>query len=173
MALEAYDFSLFQERVENTAPALDPKVIEEPSRQGRVVELPQQKPEGQTQPQRRRSPLKMMAAALCFGLIFITAISAVHSEVQLTELTEAINTARNDLGEAESREVQLSMQAAQRMTDAQVEEYATKMGMSKLTGAQVTYMHVSREDQGKVVQDIEGGSALDKLLARVRAWLAG
>ena len=116
----------------------------------------------------------MAAAALCFGLMFLTALSAVHSEVQLTELAEEINMASKSLEEAKSREIQLSMQAAQKMTDAEVEEYAVQqLGMSKLSNAQVTYLHVAGQDQGKVVQDVAGGSWLDQFLSTVRSWLAG
>lgn len=174
MALEAYDFSRFQERDGSAAPAAEPKIQEQPQRQSNVVELPEQpERQRQAQPQHRRSPLKM-AAALCFGLIFLTALSAVHSEVQLTELTEEINMASKSLEEAKSREIQLSMQAAQKMTDAEVEEYAVQqLGMSKLSNAQVTYLHVAGQDQGKVVQDVAGGSWLDQFLSTVRSWLAG
>lgn len=175
MALEAYDFSRFQERDGSAAPAAEPKIQEQPQRQSNVVELPEQpEQQRQAQPQHRRSPLKMAAAALCFGLIFLTALSAVHSEVQLTELAEEINMASKSLEEAKSREIQLSMQAAQKMTDAEVEEYAVQqLGMSKLSNAQVTYLHVAGQDQGKVVQDVAGGSWLDQFLSTVRSWLAG
>ncbi len=77
------------------------------------------------------------------------------------------------LAEAESLEVQLSMQAAQKMTDAQVEEYAVQqLGMSKMTSSQVTYLHVAQQDKGTVVQDIEGASPLEQLWAKIRSWLA-
>lgn len=188
MALEAYDFSLFQERAGNAAPAEEPNVVEQPRRQGgQVVEIPgreapgrkgpvkipERKPQGEPKTRRRYSPVKMAAAAVLFVAIFSLGLSVVYSQVVLTELTETITDTSTQLEEARSREVQLSMQAAQRMTDAEVEKYATEKGMSKLTGAQVTYLHVTREDQGKVVQDIEGGSFLDKLFAEIRAWLAG
>ena len=45
--------------------------------------------------------------------------------------------------------------------------------MSKLSNAQVTYLHVAGQDQGKVVQDVAGGSWLDQFLSTVRSWLAG
>ncbi len=172
---EAYDFSLFEEHVDNTAPVLDPKVQEQPRHN--VVELPEQpKQPGQRprrQPKPKRGLLRRAVAALSFAAIFATGISAVQSEVQLTELTEEINQTQNMLAEAESLEVQLSMQAAQKMTDAQVEEYAVQqLGMSKMTSSQVTYLHVAQQDKGTVVQDIEGASPLEQLWAKIRSWLA-
>ena len=115
----------------------------------------------------------MAAAALCFGLIFLTALSAVHSEVQLTELAEEINMASKSLEEAKSREIQLSMQAAQKMSDAEVERYATEqLGMGKVTGSQVVYLHVAQQDRGTVVQELGEGSWLDRAIAAVRGWFA-
>ena len=42
MALEAYDFSRFQERDGSAAPADEPQIQEQPQRQRNVVELPEQ-----------------------------------------------------------------------------------------------------------------------------------
>lgn len=168
---EAYDFSLFEER--NAAPVLEPQIEEQPRRRDNVVELPERQPEQEPQRRPKQSPLKRIAGAVCFALLFATGITAVYSEVQLTELTEKMNTMQGTLTEAQSLEIQLNMQAAQRMTDAQVEDYAVQqLGMGKLAGSQVVYMHVARQDKGTVVQDIEGGSWLDQLLAKVRGWLA-
>lgn len=175
MANLAYDFSLFEERDTNTAPELNPQIQEEPRRGARVVDLPEQ-PEGQPEPEKRpkRSALRLIAGSLCFALLFGTGITAVYSEVQLTELSDEIKTKEAELGEAQSLEVQLSMQAAQKMTDAQVESYAVQqLGMGKIAGSQVVYMHVAQQDKGKVVQEIEGGSWLDKLWREIRTWLAG
>lgn len=175
MANLAYDFSLFEERNTNTAPEMEPQIEERPRRGGNVVDLPEQ-PEHQPEPEKRprRSALKVIAGSLCFALLFGTGITAVYSEVQLTELSDEIKTKEAELGEAQSLEVQLSMQAAQKMTDAQVESYAVQqLGMGKVAGSQVVYMHVAQQDKGKVVQEIEGGSWLDKLWREIRTWLAG
>lgn len=170
---EAYDFSLFEER--STAPVLEPQIEAQPQPRDNVVELPEQ-PEPGKRPQARprRNPLKMIAGALCFSLLFGTGITAVYSEVQLTELTDKINEVQNTLEEAESLEIQLRMQATQKMTDAQVEAYAIQqLGMGKMTGSQVVYMHVAQQDKGTVVQDIDGGSFLDRIFARIGSWFAG
>ena len=173
MANLAYDFSLFEERNTNTAPELEPRIEEQPQ-QGAVVELPEQ-PGHQPEPGKRSRPslLKVLAGSLCFAVLFGTGITAVYSEVQLTELSEEISKVQTQLEEAQSLEVQLNMQAAQLMTDAQVENYAVQqLGMGKLAGSQVVYMHVARQDKGRVVQEIEGGSWLDKIWREISSWLS-
>ncbi len=173
MANLAYDFSLFEERNTNTAPELEPRIEEQPQ-QGAVVELPEQ-PGHQPEPGKRSRPslLKVLAGSLCFAVLFGTGITAVYSEVQLTELSEEISKVQTQLEEAQSLEVQLNMQAAQLMTDAQVENYAVQqLGMGKLAGSQVVYMHVAQQDKGRVVQEIEGGSWLEKLWREISSWLS-
>jgi len=105
----ALDFSLFEDQ--DTAAVLQPQVEEQPQRRENVVELPEQKPqkEPEKQPRPKHSPLRMIAGALCFAVVFATGIGAVYSEVQLTELTEEINTTQTQLDEAQSLEVQLTM----------------------------------------------------------------
>lgn len=178
---EAYDFSLFEDHGSSAAPEIAP--ARDPRRQGNVVELPeieqpqpkrQERARSQPRPRPRRNPLKMTVAVICSLALFATALLAVYSEVQLTELTKQISDAKSDLEEAKSLEVQLTMQAAQRMSDAQVEEYVSQqLGMGKVTGSQVVYMHVAQQDKGRVVQELEGGSWLDELLDKVREILAG
>lgn len=167
---EAYDFALFEER------AAAPEIVEEPQRQPRreqprrtrenVVELPQEGTEVQRKP--KRHPFRFMAASVCFVVIFATVVCVVQSQVLLTELTQEINTVTGDLEKAESVEIQLNMQAALLMNDGEIERYATsELGLSKISGTQVTYINVARADYGQVLQDIDGGSVLDRLWARV------
>jgi len=182
---EAYDFSLFEEH--NAAREIAPQPVEIPRREGNLVELPgterrrqreqpatKPKTSPQAQQRPRRDPVRMAVAVVCFMAIFCVAILAVYSEVQLTELTDKINMTQKELQEAQSLEVQLTMQAAARMSDAQVEEYVSQqLGMGKVTGSQVIYMRVTQQDKGRVIQQIDGGSWLDGLLEDIRGLLAG
>lgn len=173
---EAYDFSLFEPRYDNTVP------IREPQRKGperaphkglgeNVVELPQKELEKNAQP--KRHPFKMAMSALCFAAFMLLAVAMVYSQEQLARLTEEVNAAAQTLEEGQSLEVQLNMQASQKMDDSQVEEYATKnLGMSKILNGQVTYVNVAQEDKGTVIQSAEGGSILDQALAAIRSWFA-
>lgn len=173
---EAYDFSYFEDRnaVIDDYAYQQPQIEEQPREN--VVELPQQQPEHQ--PDQGRKPrhnfLRAVKNLIVIALVSGVAMTAVFSEVQLTELNEQISNTRNALAEAESLEIQLTMQATQRMSDAEVEAYAVEqLGMGKLSGSQVVYLHVAQQDRGTVVQDIEDGSWLDQVFAEVRSWFAG
>ena len=108
---------------------------------------------------------------LCFGVIFATVITVVYNQVQLTELTDQINTTTQQLEEAQSTEIQLNMEASQKMNGAAVEEYATnELGMSKVVSGQVTYVDVAQEDAGTVVRQATGDSFWEKLWSTVRSW---
>lgn len=172
---EAYDFSLFEDRVDNTAPAIDPKRREQPKRVERpdnIVELPERELKRNARP--KRHPIRAMAAALCFSVILATVVSMVYGQVQLTELTEQLNTTTAALAEAESLEVQLSMQATEKMNGSQVEDYAKNtLGMAKISEGQVQYVNVTQADKGTVVEEIEGGAGLiDTILNTLRSWFS-
>ena len=160
---EAYDFSLFEERMDNTAPAKEERREQRRRIHRNVVELPQKELEKNARA--KINPLKAMAAVACFAVIFATVVSVVYSQVQLTELTERINQSNAALAEAQSLEVQLSMRGTQMMNDTEVENYVVnELGMTKISGSQVTYLNVAQNDKGTVVQSADGGSVLDKAL---------
>lgn len=162
------EFSDYNETYGAVVP--QPEIEDEP---GWVVDLPRREPEKRPrhQAKRKHNPLKVLGGMFSFTFIFVLLLALVHSHVVLTELGDDINKASTALEEAESLEVQLTMKAAALMTDAQVEAYAVQqLGMGKLTGSQVVYLHVAQQDRGTVVQDIEGKSWIDQLMAKLRAW---
>ena len=186
---EAYDFSYFEDK--NAAAdygadgysedgysvsdnyAYQPQELPEAEPEPKIVELPRRKAQPEPRKRPRRNPLKMAAAGICFLLIFGATMTAVYSEVQLTELNEMISSTRDELEEAKSLEVQLTMQAAQRMSDAEVEQYAVEqLGMGKLSGSQVVYLHVAQQDRGTVVQELREASWFDRVVSAVRGWFA-
>ena len=165
---QAYDFDRFGQ---SALPAHSPEQKPGQKRRHNVVELPQR--ELKRNARAKRSPLRMVLSALFFAGVMFTVMTVIYSQVQLTELTEEINQTTQALEEAESLEIQLNMAAAQKMTGAQVEEYAVnELGMSKITGSQVTYVNVAQEDQGTVVEETDSASLLDQILATVRSWFA-
>lgn len=167
---EAYDLSLFEPRWDNTAPAYEPRREPGKSRRSNVVELPQrqQRPNGRP----KRHPLRFAVTALSFLLLMSLCAGMVYSQQQLALLTEEINAATQTLEESRSLEVQLSMRAAQTMNSAEVEEYAAKeLGMTKVSSGQVSYVNVSRQDCGTVVEAMESGSVLDGLWMKLKALL--
>ena len=151
---EAYDFSLFEERTST----------EERVSNARWEELKKnRKP--------RRHLLRRAAAVLCFGVVFSAVTLVVYNQVQLTELTEEINTTAKQLEEAESLEIQLNMEASAQMDGAAVEQYAQEeLGMSKVSGGQVTYVNVAQEDQGTVVREATSGSFWENLWSAIQSW---
>lgn len=173
---EAYDFSLFEENTsvqetahwDNTEPKRESQREERKSSRENVVELPKRELEKNARP--KRHPLRLAGTVLCFGIIFATVLTVVYNQVQLTELSDQITTTTKQLEEAQSLEIQLNMAAAQMMDGAAVEKYAQEeLGMSKVTGNQVTYVDVAREDQGTVVRETSGGSLLDKLWSAIQS----
>lgn len=172
---EAYDYSYFEDISSNTViddyAYQQPQIEQEPREN--VVELPQRRERPESKPKHWRRRLEMAKYLAVILLVGGISAAAVYSEVQLTEITEEINEVKNQLEEAESLEVQLTMQAAQRMSDAQVEAYAVdQLGMGKLSGSQVVYLHVAQQDRGTVVQEAGESSWLDKVFATVRGWFA-
>lgn len=168
---EAYDLSLFESSVGYGQVRENPQRKERPRENDRrnIVELPARQLQKNARAQRH--PLKLMAATACFAVILATVISVVYSQVQLTELTEEINTTTSQLSEAKSQEIQLNMQVSKKMNGSQVENYAVnELGMSKIAGTQVSYVNVAQKDQGTVVQDTDGGSLWEQIAVTVRAW---
>lgn len=166
----AYDFSLFEA---HSAAVPAPKTPAAPAKKKKsnVIRLNEKQ---LRRSHRRNAHAFRTILSLGVVLVVVGAIGAiVFSQVQLTELTEEINQTTQALEEAESLEIQLNMAAAQKMTGAQVEEYAVnELGMSKITGSQVTYVNVAQEDQGTVVEETDSASVLDQILATVRSWFA-
>ena len=145
----AYDYSLFEARSAAAAPAPQAPAKKKKSN---VIRL--------NEKQLRRShrhnahSLKTMVN-LCLVLVVVGAIGAiVFSQVQLTELTDQINTTTTALAEQESIAVQLEMQAAAKMNTDEIEAYAREtLGMEKAAEGQTTYISLAQEDAGTVVQN--------------------
>lgn len=159
----AYDFSLFEERAEQSAAAAVPAPKAVPKKkQSNVLHL--------TEQQLRRSHrhnAHSLRTMLNLGvvLVIVAAVGAVvFSQVQLTELTEKINKTNEQLSEQKSLAIQLEMMAASKMNTDEVEAYAReRLGMEKVSEGQTTYISLQQDDVGTVVQE-NGNSGF---LARV------
>ena len=63
------------------------------------------------------------------------------------------------------------MEASAQMDGAAVEQYAQEeLGMSKVSGGQVTYVNVAQEDQGTVVREATSGSFWENLWSAIQSW---
>lgn len=148
----AYDFSLFEAKAERSSLTAAPAPKAAPKKKkSNVIQLSEQ--------QLRRShrhgahSLRTMLN-LGFVLVLVGAIGAiVFSQVQLTELTDQINTTTQALSEQKSLSVQLEMLAASQMNTDEVETYAReRLGMEKVSEGQVSYISLAQDDAGTVVQ---------------------
>lgn len=154
---------------DSAVPAESPQ--ERPEREPR--ELPRRREREKPKAKPRHNAAAVIKYLAVIGLLTGISIAALHVEVQLAEINEKISDTKTELEEAESLEVQLTMQAAQRMTDAQVEQYATEqLGMGKMSSSQVVYLHVAQQDRGTVVQETTGGAWYERVWAAIRGWFA-
>ena len=147
----AYDFSLFEA---HSAAVPAPKTPAAPAKKKKsnVIRLNEKQ---LRRSHRRNAHAFQTILSLGVVLVVVGAIGAiVFSQVQLTELTEQINTTTTALAEQESIAVQLEMQAAEKMNTDEIEAYAREMlGMEKATEGQTTYISLAQEDAGTVVQE--------------------
>lgn len=183
---EAYDLSYFEDissvstaayELPQELPQESPHELphEERGPKRKVVQLPKRhrEPQKKQRPQQLLNIFAMIKCVAVVGLIFGISMAAVFSDVRLTELSEEISAAQSDLAEARSLEVQLTMQATQMMSDAEVEKFAVEqLGMGKLSGSQVVYLHVAQQDRGTVLQEAGEGSWLDRMIAEVKSWFS-
>lgn len=145
---EAYDLSLF-------APKRQEEL--EPQRKQNIIELPQKQLE-----QNRRNklqPLHAVATFLSMAVIVGIVGTMVYSQVQLTELTEELNSATKQLEESKSVYTQLKMKSDSQLSLETVENYAKdELGMRKISQNQVECISLSEGDKGAVLEDAAGGN---------------
>lgn len=140
---EKYDFSLF----ENTAPALPEKEPEKRPRQ-KPVELPK--------PKIKRNWAKIAAWSLSFITLTSIAGLRVNKEVEITMLTDQIQTVQTQLNEAKAEEIQLNMLLDMRFNLIDFEKYAREeLGMGPITKNQVIYLNPQQEDKGVVHMPVD------------------
>lgn len=169
---EAYDFSLFEERQDNTVPAEVPQKRErgESAPKENISYLPQEEPEKNRKAKPRIHPLKAIATALCFTVIFGTVLSLIYSQVQLTELTDEIATQTKELEEAQALEVQLSMASTEQLKSSEVEKYAREqLGMERVTEGQVEYLNLATTDKAEVLEETKQ-DFLGRIIETVQSW---
>ena len=152
----AYDFDLFDSRDHGSAvPKLpEPKAPQKQKQKNNVVKLDEK--------QLRRSHRH---SANTVKMLIVGAIGAVvFSQVQLTELTDEINTANESLSQEKSIAIQLEMQAASKLNTEEIEQIAReKLGMEKVADGQTSYISLTQDDEGTVVQAEKTPNLLDRI----------
>ena len=157
----AYDFDLFDSRDHGSAvPKLpEPKAPQKQKQKNNVVKLD----EKQLRRSHRHSANTVkMLMNLAVVLVIVGAIGAVvFSQVQLTELTDEINTANESLSQEKSIAIQLEMQAASKLNTEEIER--EKLGMEKVADGQTSYISLTQDDEGTVVQAEKTPNLLDRI----------
>jgi len=169
---EAYDFSLFEERQNDTVPVEVPQRRErtESAPKKNISYLPQEEVEKSRKAKPRIRPLKAIAVALSFVVIFGTVISLIYSQVQLTELTDEIATQTKELEAAQALEVQLSMASTEQLKSSEVEKYAREqLGMGRVTEGQVYYLNLATTDKVEVLEETKQGF-FEEIAEAVQSW---
>ncbi|HHV32307.1 MAG: hypothetical protein E7518_00245 [Ruminococcaceae bacterium] len=138
---EAYDFALFEPK----------RRQEEPQKQDNIIKLPKEKLEQNRRP--KVSPVKAVSAFLAMIVMLGIVGTIVYGQVQLTELTEQLNSATKTLNEQKSVYTQLKMKSESQFSLQAVESYATdKLGMKRIEQSQVEPIELSKGDKTQVVQ---------------------
>ena len=142
---EAYDFSRF-------APKHQEGETPEQQAGNNVIEMPKEQVEKGTKLRKRLRALRVVTT--CLGLAVMFGISGffVLGQVQLTELTEQINTTNQKLEESQSVQTQLQMNLDSQTSLAKIESVATEdLGMKRVVQNQMNYIGLSEGDKGEVV----------------------
>ena len=101
--------------------------------------------------------------SLPFGLLPHTHTGKSFGQVQ-PELTDEINTANESLSQEKSIAIQLEMQAASKLNTEEIEQIAReKLGMEKVADGQTSYISLTQDDEGTVVQAEKTPNLLDRI----------
>ncbi len=107
------------------------------------------------------SVVKAWARISAIVAIFSLTAFLVYGQVRLTELTDDINTAQQDINLLKSEEVQLQMQVANGIDSTEVEFYArNQLGMDNVNSNQIIYINLEDENKGVVHNEDEGNLLL-------------
>ncbi len=159
----AYDLSLFDEELNYSTAAPKRQELDEPQRQGRkkqnsrnkVVTLPEE--ELNKIRRRKHNPLKLALGAVGAAVVaFVIGIILVE-QVQLTELNQDIITAKQELADADSINIQNKMKVESTLSNAEIERYATEvLGLSKASNAQKEFVALEYGDKAEVSEAKDG-----------------
>lgn len=176
----AYDFELFEEKgteILTPIPAKKGKTKKAPvKKQNKTVKKNNIVKMSSKQMEKNRrariNPFKVVVWAVSFCAVFGIVLSMVHSQVQLTELTNDVNAEFTALNEANSKSIYLNTKVRSNYDMAEVEKYVTEsLGMTKMSEDQVSYVNLAQQDKGEVVLESKV-SGVASLLYTIRAWFA-
>lgn len=160
---EKYDFSLF-ENYGNTVPKTD-----EPKSVPKITRIKKPKQETQPKPRIKRNWAKILAGTAAFVTITGIAGLRIEKEVEMTMLTDQINTTQQLLAEAKATETQLTLQMDQKINSLDLEHYAkTVLGMQPIQQSQVTYIERITQDKGTIHQPVKEPTLIDNIKQKIQ-----
>jgi len=111
----------------------------------------------------RKNSLVALSVGLFLSVSAGTVGAMIYSQVQLTELTNEINIAEQQLAEAESLNTQLQMNIESRFSLNYIESYAKEnLQMQKALPGNIQYVNLSKGDKADI--SAKSGSILEKIL---------
>ena len=151
---KAYDISLFE---------VSPKV--EQKQVNNVIKIPKSKLEANRR--KKVNPIKAISTFLAIITFISVMLIVVHSQVELTELTEQINISSKKLQESESRYTQLQMSVESRTSLKAVEDYSKNhLGMKRIEPTQVEYISLSDSDKAEI-KDTNQNKSIFNMISKI------
>ena len=138
---EAYDFALFEPKRQQQ---------QAPLKKSNIIELPKEKLDQNRRA--RTNPVKAASGFLALIVMLGIVGTMVYGQVQLTELTDQLNSSTKILSENQSVYTQMKMKSDSQLSLETVENYATqKLGMKKVEQSQIEPVELSKGDKTQVI----------------------
>ena len=146
----AYDLSLFEDK---------PR---EKKKKNNVVKIPREK--SQVKLKRRVNYATVIYSVILSSVVVSVFTVMVYSQIQLTELTDKINTVDKALAESQSTYTQLKMKAESQYSLRSVENYVeNELFMKKVEPSQIEYITLSSGDKAELKNNVSKDSIFDKI----------
>lgn len=135
----AYDFQLFM-----------PKAKPQETPDDNIIKMPERRKEKRSKTKAVAARISDSAFAIIATVVLVGALCAnICMRIQVNELNNSINRAKNELSEKKSESVALQMEYENRISYINLEAEATELGMRKLDQSQVVYIRVNDKNMAR------------------------
>lgn len=93
-----------------------------------------------------RQRMLMLRTVMLMLIVVVVAAVYLVSKVQVTELTDRVTAAKEELAAAQSENVRLSLLMESQLSMSNIEKWAEELGLSKLQQYQVTCVTLNASD---------------------------
>ena len=146
----AYDLSRFDKR-KRVRDALEQEPIAIP----RAIASQQGNTKAAVRTQAESKTTISLSTVLCFVIAAVLMFCIVLNYMRLNELTIEISSLQSEISELKSEAAILKVRNEQSLNVKQLEELALKMGMTRPSKDQITYIDLSKSDRGIVHMEAE------------------